>query len=30
VQAGDPNPDFNRPLSYTNPREIRFGVKWSF
>lgn len=30
ANQGVPNPDYDRAISYQNPREVRFGVKWQF
>ena len=30
VTTGPANPDYNVPLTYVNPRELRFGVEWKF
>ena len=30
VAHGVPNPDYGKAIAYIAPREVRFGVKWSF
>ncbi|MEM7245103.1 MAG: carboxypeptidase regulatory-like domain-containing protein [Acidobacteriota bacterium] len=30
IANGIPNPNFDKPTSYNAPREVRFGVKWTF
>jgi hypothetical protein len=30
VQNGVPDVDYGEPTSFSAPREVRFGVKWTF